>query len=126
MGLKSQSLLKGSNASVRRKSTNSRAGGKRTSTGYISGKSGQRRITGAMSIASSVNSDEPNFENQRLTGEEYYRDITSTEMMSYYDPKYLAWVGFVASVACAFGQPFFGFILSMYIITIGTVVDFND
>jgi ABC-type multidrug transport system fused ATPase/permease subunit len=79
-----------------------------------------------MSIASSVNSDEPNFEQQRLKGEEYYREISPKEMMTYYDPRYLAWVGFGASFAVAFGMPFFGYILSQYIITIGGVYDFTN
>ena len=31
-----------------------------------------------------------------------YRDIPLKEMMRYYTPRYLAWLGFFASVASAF------------------------
>ena len=42
----------------------------------------------------------------------HYRDIPLSEMMRYYQPKWLAYVGFIASIMSAFQLPMFGFILS--------------
>jgi len=41
--------------------------------------------------------------------------VTYSEIMSYYSPKWLAVVGFIASVFAAFQLPMFGFVLSKYI-----------
>jgi hypothetical protein len=44
-----------------------------------------------------------------------YRDISYTEMMSYYTPKWVAYAGFVASIFASLSLPCFGFVLSRYI-----------
>jgi hypothetical protein len=42
------------------------------------------------------------------------REISYSEIMSYYSPKWLAGVGFVASIFASFQLPMFGFVLSRY------------
>ena len=44
-----------------------------------------------------------------------FRDITLTEMMSYYSPPWLAWVGVLASVLTSTNLPCFGLVLSRYV-----------
>lgn len=43
------------------------------------------------------------------------RDIKYSEIMNYYQPKWLAIVGFIASIFAAFSLPMFGFVLSKYV-----------
>jgi ATP-binding cassette subfamily B (MDR/TAP) protein 1 len=45
----------------------------------------------------------------------HYRDIKLAEMMQYYTPRWMAYVGIFASIASAFQLPMFGFILSQYV-----------
>lgn len=55
-----------------------------------------------------------------------YRDITLKEMMSYYTPKYMAVIGFLASVAAAFQLPLFGYILSQYVFVLALPIETAD
>lgn len=43
------------------------------------------------------------------------REVKTSEIMSYYTPKWMAGVGFMASVFCAFQLPMFGFCLAQYV-----------
>lgn len=43
------------------------------------------------------------------------RDIKYSEIMSYYNPKWLAAVGFVASMFASLSLPLFGLVLSYYV-----------
>ena len=52
-----------------------------------------------------------------------YRDIKLKEMMRYYTPKWMAVVGFLASIASAFQLPMFGFILSQYVFVLAMKID---
>lgn len=47
--------------------------------------------------------------------ETQYRDIKLAEMMKYYTPRWMAVVGFLASIMAAFNLPMFGFVLSRYV-----------
>ena len=55
-----------------------------------------------------------------------YREITMTEMMKMYDPKWMAWVGLFASFIHAFSLPMFGFVLSQYIFVLDLPLDSPD
>ena len=55
-----------------------------------------------------------------------YREIKLKEMMKYYTPKWMAIVGFLASVASAFQLPMFGFILSQYVFVLAMKVETQD
>jgi len=44
-----------------------------------------------------------------------YRDVKYSEMMTYYEPKWLAIVGTIASAFASLQLPLFGFVLSQYI-----------
>lgn len=41
--------------------------------------------------------------------------MTYSEIMNYYSPKWMAAVGFVASIFASFQLPMFGFVLSQYV-----------
>jgi hypothetical protein len=43
------------------------------------------------------------------------REVTYSQIMSFYSPKWMAAVGFVASVFASFSLPMFGFVLSQYV-----------
>jgi len=43
------------------------------------------------------------------------RDVTYSEIMRYYSPKWMAVVGFIASIFASFSLPMFGFVLSQYV-----------
>ena len=43
-----------------------------------------------------------------------YRDIKTSEIMTLYEPKWMAWVGVIASIVTSFSLPMFGFVLSQY------------
>ena len=44
-------------------------------------------------------------------------------MMRYYQPQYLAYIGFFASVVNAFQLPMFGYILSKYVFILALPID---
>lgn len=52
-----------------------------------------------------------------------YREVKLSEMMRYYTPRWMAWVGFFASCVSAFQLPMFGFILSQYVFVLDLPVD---
>lgn len=47
------------------------------------------------------------------------RQPTYSEIMTHYNPKWLAYSGFTASFFCSFSLPMFGFVLSRYIFLLG-------
>jgi len=52
-----------------------------------------------------------------------YREIKLKEMMQYYTPMWMAYVGILASVASAFQLPMFGYILSQYVFVLALPID---
>ena len=52
-----------------------------------------------------------------------FRDIPLKEMMTYYTPRWMAWVGFLCSIATAFNMPMFGFCLSRFVSVLALPVD---
>ena len=44
-----------------------------------------------------------------------YRDVAYSEMMEYYNPKWYAVIGFIASIFASMRLPLFGFVLSKFI-----------
>lgn len=55
-----------------------------------------------------------------------FREIKLAEMMKYYTPRWMAVVGFLASIASAFQLPMFGFILSQYVFVLAMPTDTTD
>lgn len=51
------------------------------------------------------------------------REISISEIMGYQNPKWMAWVGFGASIAASFQLPMFGFILSKYVFALALPFD---
>lgn len=55
---------------------------------------------------------------QSQSNQSFYREVTNTEIMDYYEPKWLAYAGFTASVFASLSLPLFGLVLSKYIFTL--------
>lgn len=55
-----------------------------------------------------------------------YREIPLKEMMTHYSPQWLAWIGFLASVAAALQLPMFGYILSQYVFVLDMPIETDD
>ena len=51
-----------------------------------------------------------------------YREVKLREMMKYYTPRWMAFVGLLASIASAFQLPMFGFILAQYVFVLAMPV----
>ena len=90
-------------------------GGKRR----VSALSGKRRYTAKQASTVSERtmselslSTNASFNKDGVRVQPNYRDIKLGEMMKYYTPRWMAVVGFLASIASAFQLPMFGFILS--------------
>lgn len=55
-----------------------------------------------------------------------YRKVSGKEIMSYYTPKWLAIVGFIASIGASFQLPFFGFLLAKIVFALMDPIDDPD
>ena len=52
-----------------------------------------------------------------------YSDVKFQEMMNYYQPMWMAYVGVFASLWASLSLPLFGFVLSKYIFVIALPID---
>ena len=52
-----------------------------------------------------------------------YEDVNFQQMMEYYNPMWMAWVGIIASIFASLSLPLFGFVLSKYIFLIALPID---
>ena len=68
-------------------------------------------------------SEQLEFVEKKKLQEVTYRDVKYSEIMEYYEPKTLAYGGFVASVFASLSLPLFGFVLSQYIFTLAMYGD---
>ena len=55
-----------------------------------------------------------------------YREVKLREMMKYYTPRWMAFVGLLASIASAFQLPMFGFILAQYVFVLACLLYTSD
>ena len=87
------------------------------SQGKISKKSGRSRVD---SETETLLSEYDGKSTIKVGG---YEDVNFKQMMEYYNPMWMAWVGIIASIFASLSLPLFGFVLSKYIFLIALPID---